>query len=91
MPKTIFTANRFTPTPHSTADEKARFCDHFVRFVLGGFTRRLFKPAFYRRLSNIFAHIAHYDETGFYETWFSTPARQRRFVRRQRGSGSRKF
>jgi hypothetical protein len=82
MPKTIFTADRFVSTEFSTAQEKARFCNHFARFVLGGFPRKLFKPAFYRRLSNIFGHIANYDETGFYEVWFATPAKQRQFVRR---------
>jgi hypothetical protein len=78
----VFPIRRFTATQISTAEEKARFCAAFVRFVLSGFARRLFKPAFYRRLSNIFGHIANYDETGFYEVWFSTPAKQRQFVRR---------
>ena len=82
MPKTIFTADHFIPTQHSTAEDKARFCTAFVRFVLGGFDRNLFNPAFYRRLSNIFGHIANYDETGFWEVWFATPKQQRQFVRR---------
>jgi len=82
MSKTVFDARSFTATPHSTAEEKARFCGNFVRFVLSGFARRLFKPAFYRRLSGIFAHIAHYDETGFFEVWFASPEKQRQFVRR---------
>jgi hypothetical protein len=82
MSRTVFDARSFTATAHSTAEEKARFCDCFVRFVLSGFARRLFKPAFYRRLSNIFGHIANYDETGFYEVWFASPEKQRQFVRR---------
>ena len=82
MTTTIFTADRFIPTQHSTAEEKARFCDAFARFILSGFANRLFKPKFYRRLSNIFGHIANYDETGFWEVWFSTPMKQRQFVRR---------
>ena len=82
MTSPVFPARRFTATPHSTAEEKARFCAAFVRFVLGGFSHRLFKPAFYRRLSQIFGHIAHYDATGFYEVWFSTPAKQRQFIKR---------
>ena len=82
MTKKLFTADHFTATPHVTAEEKAKFCNHFVRFVLGGFDHRLFKSAFYRRLSNIFGHIANYDETGFWEVWFSTPAKQRQFVQR---------
>ena len=35
---------------------------------------------FYQRLSLIFGHIAHFNAGGFWETWFSTPARQRQFV-----------
>ena len=82
MTKKLFTADRFTATQHSTAEEKARFCDNFAKFILGGFPRSRFKSAFYRRLSNIFGHIAEYDETGFWEVWFATPAKQRQFVRR---------
>ena len=82
MPKPLFNAAGFTATSHSTAEEKARFYNHFVRFVLSGFARRLFKPKFYRRLSCIFGHIANYHETGFWEVWFADPAKQRQFVRR---------
>ena len=80
MTKTNFTADRFTPTQHSTAEEKAKFCNDFAKFILGGFPRSMFKSAFYRRLSNIFGHVAHYDETGFYETSFADPEKQRQFV-----------
>jgi hypothetical protein len=80
MAKNIFAAGRFTATQHSTAEEKARFCDNFAKFILGGFPRSRFKTAFYRRLSNIFGHIANYDETGFWEVWFATPAKQRQFI-----------
>ncbi len=82
MTKSVFTGNRFTATQCFTAAEKARFCTAFVRFVMSGFTRRLFKHEFYRRLSNIFGHIANYDDTGFWEVWFSSPEQQRQFVRR---------
>lgn len=80
--KILFTADRFTATQCYSVQDKARFCVTFARFVLGGFDRKLFKPRFYQRLSNIFGHIANYDETGFWEVWFSTPAKQRQFVRR---------
>ncbi len=82
MTKSIFTTNRFTATQHSTAEEKARFCAVFAKFILSGFARRLFRHDFYRRLSNIFGHIANYDDTGFWEVWFSSPERQWQFVRR---------
>jgi hypothetical protein len=82
MTKKLFTADRFTATQHSTADEKARFCVAFATFILSGFPRGRFKSKFYRRLSNLFGHIAEYDETGFWEVWFATPAKQRQFIRR---------
>ena len=82
MTKSIFTTNRFTATSYSTAEEKARFCAAFAKFVLSGFARRLFRHDFYRRVSNIFGHIANYDDTGFWEVWFSSPARQRQFIQR---------
>ena len=82
MTKKLFTADRFTATQHSTADEKARFCVAFATFILSGFPRGRFKSKFYRRLSNIFGHIAEFDETGFWEIWFATPAKQRQFIRR---------
>ena len=80
MTKRILPADRFLATPCSTAEDKAGFCNDFVKFVLGGFARNLFKPKLYQRLSNIFGHCAHYDETGFYEVWFSTPEQQRHFI-----------
>jgi len=82
MTKKLFATDRFTATQHSTAEEKARFCDNFAKFILGGFPRSRFKSMFYRRLSNIFGHIAEYDETGFWEVWFVTPAKQCQFIRR---------
>ena len=82
MTTKLFATDRFTATQHSTAEEKARFCDDFTTFILSGFSHSRFKSAFYRRLSNIFGHIANYDETGFWEVWFATPAKQRQFIRR---------
>ena len=82
MTKRIFATDRFAATQHSTTEEKARSCDNFAKFILGGFSRSQFKSAFYRRLSNIFGHIANYDETGFWEVWFVTPAKQCQFIRR---------
>ena len=81
MTKRLFTADRFTTAQHSTAEEKARFCNDFSRFVLRGFDRKVFKSNFYHRLSNIFGHIAHFNAGGFWDTWFATPSKQRQFVR----------
>jgi hypothetical protein len=35
----------------------------------------------YNRLSMCFGHIAHYNRTGFYETWFTSDADRLRFLR----------
>ena len=80
MTRKPLAADRFTATPHSTPEEKAHFCDNFVRFVLRGFDRKLFKSKFYHRLSLIFGHIAHFNENSFWDVWFSTPEKQRHFV-----------
>jgi len=80
MTRKPLAADRFTATPHSTADEKARFCADFIRFVLSGFDRKRFTQKFYERLSNIFGHIAHFNADGFWEVWFADPAKQREFV-----------
>ena len=42
MTNKAFAADRFADTPHSTAEDKARFCNDFARFVLGGFDRKRF-------------------------------------------------
>ncbi|KKK98466.1 hypothetical protein LCGC14_2642480 [marine sediment metagenome] len=80
-PKT-FTAEQFIPTKFATAKDKAKFANHFVRFVQSDFNHNLFYRWFYVRLSMCFAHIAHYNKSGFYIEWFSTKERQERFLNR---------
>ena len=82
MKQTQFTASQFTPTKYSTAEDKAKFANHFVRFVEQDFKPTLFPNWFYSRLSNCFGHIAHYSREGFYGTWFAGDCRQRDFLRR---------
>lgn len=69
-----FTAADFTGTKYWSAEDKARFANHFRKFVERGFPRELFHRWFYSQLMNTFGHIAHYDENGFYATFFTTPA-----------------
>jgi hypothetical protein len=76
----MFTTQQFTPTRHSTAQEKAKFANHFKRFVESGFNKNLFYKWFYQRLSMSFGHIAHYDIHCFYDTWFSNETVQKRFI-----------
>lgn len=66
-----FTADQFTPTKWDTAEDKAKFANQFVSFVSSGFKQSKFTKAFYRRLSNTFGHIAHYNQYGFWDTFFT--------------------
>jgi hypothetical protein len=76
----VFTADQFTPTKFDTAEQKAKFANHFVHFVESDFREMLFELWFYRKLSNCFQHIAHYNRDGFYETWFSTTEKRLDFL-----------
>lgn len=71
----------FIPTAHSTAADKQEFARHFVSFVSNDFNRRLFTKAFYNRLSMCFGHIAHYNQEGFWHTWFESTAKRLDFLR----------
>ncbi len=81
MPKVLFSAEEFTPTQWSTAQDKAAFGNHFFRFIESGWKQTLFTRGFYNRLSNCFGHIAHYDLHGFYGTWFAEDALRLNFLR----------
>lgn len=70
----------YTPTEWSSAADKMKFELQFKRFTERGFKRRDFPKWFYTRLSTMFGHIAHYDQRGFYEEFFTTPEDRRRFV-----------
>lgn len=76
----MFTADQFTPTKFDTAADKAWFADQFIKFVKSGFEQRHFTDRFYRRLSNTFGHIAHYDRGGFWETYFVSTEGKVRFI-----------
>jgi hypothetical protein len=78
---TDFTANRFTPTKWQSADDKARFAKQFIRFVQSDFSMEQFPKTFYVRLSLTFGHIAHYNQHGFFDTFFTTTEGKVRFLR----------
>ena len=71
MPKGPFLPTEFTATKFSTADDKAEFGNHFLRFIESERAQTLFTKDFYQRLSMCFGHIAHMDRPTFYETWFT--------------------
>ena len=75
-----FSPSQFTPTQWNTVKDKAWFANQFVRFVQSGFDAKHFTDRFYRRLSNTFGHIAHYDRGGFWAEFFTTTADKVRFV-----------
>lgn len=78
---TDFTADRFTATKFHDAEEKARFARQFIKFVQWDFSRKQFSKAFYKRLSMTFGHIAHYNQGGFFEEFFTTTEGKVRFLR----------
>lgn len=76
-----FDAGQFTATEWDGAEQKAKFANHFARFVESDFNANLFHDWFYKRLSNcFFAHRAHFNRRGFYETWFADLPRRRDFL-----------
>jgi hypothetical protein len=75
------TTTDFTPTKWQSADDKARFAKQFIRFVQSDFAKSLFPKTFYVRLSMTFGHIAHFNQHGFYETFFGTTQDKVRFLR----------
>jgi hypothetical protein len=76
----MFTASQFTPTQWDTAEDKAKFANHFVRFVENGFKQTLFHKWFYKRLSMCFGHIAHFNQAGFYDVQFGSLVARRDFL-----------
>jgi hypothetical protein len=75
-----FQRSQFTRTKWDTAEDKVRFAKQFVRFVQSGFAAQHFTDKFYRRLSNTFGHIAHYNRGGFWAEFFTTTADKLRFL-----------
>ena len=79
--KTWFTAVQFTPTQWDTAEGKAKFATHFMRFLESEFKQTLFQKWFYRKLSNTFGHIAHFDIHGFWSEFFETTRDKVKFLK----------
>lgn len=75
-----FNPTEFTPTEWDGAQDKAAFAKQFIRFVQSDFAAQRFTDKFYRRLSNTFGHIAHYNRGGFWAEFFTTTADKVRFL-----------
>jgi hypothetical protein len=80
MPKGPFLPSEFVPTKFSTALDKADFGNAFLHFIESEWKETLFTKTFYNRLSNTFGHIAHFNRTTFYSTWFTCDADRLRFL-----------
>ena len=80
MPKGPFSPSDFVPTKFSTAADKADFGNTFLHFIDSEWKETLFTKTFYNQLSNTFGHIAHYNRSTFYSTWFTCDADQVRFL-----------
>ncbi len=75
-----FEDDRFQATKFSTGADKAKFANHFLRFMSKGFPEQSFTQGFYQRLSNCFSHIAHYDRHGFWGTFFTSTEGRLEFI-----------
>lgn len=76
----VFNASQFTATEFDTAADKAEFANHFIQFIERDYPESLFNKKFYKRLSMTFGHIAHYNQGGFYETFFDTDEHKHDFM-----------
>lgn len=72
---------QFTPTKWHTVADKEKFAKHYIRFVQARCPFAKFHDWFYKRLMQMFMHIAHYNRFGFYETWCDSPEKRFEFVR----------
>jgi len=73
-------ATDFTPTKFDTAEVKAEFGNHLLRFIAEDYPKALWTKIFYNRLSMTFSNIAEYNIYGFWNTWFTTTADQIEFL-----------
>lgn len=70
----------FTATKFDSSEDKTKFGNHLLRFIAEDFPATLWTRVFYNRLQLTFANIAHYNQLGFWETWFETTADQVGFL-----------
>ena len=80
MPKGPLLPSEFVPTKFSSAADKAEFGNALLHFLDADCPQELFTKKLYNRLSMTFGHIAHYDGTGFYDTWFARVRHKAAFI-----------
>lgn len=75
------TADEFTATKFSTAEDKAKAVNALLVFVDSGFQESKFTKRVYEALYiHMFGHIAHYNKVGFYDEWFATDEDRQRWM-----------
>ncbi|MFF3257252.1 hypothetical protein ACFYWP_41215 [Actinacidiphila glaucinigra] len=75
------TAADCTPTQWDSAQQKAMKGNQVLTFIEEGLPPERFTAALYRTISqHLFGHMAHFDQHGFAETWFATPATRAAFI-----------
>jgi hypothetical protein len=73
-------ADPFVATQWRSAEHKAKFGNHLLRFVAEEYPRHLFTKPFYRLLSNHFGHITHYSRRGFWDHYFTDERTKAEFL-----------
>jgi hypothetical protein len=73
-------AKAFRPTKWSSAEDKAWFGNHLLKFLAMDFPRPSFSKRLYGRLSNTFGHIAHYNIHIFFDDFFLTQSSKIEFL-----------
>jgi hypothetical protein len=76
----------FTATKFDSAEEKAKVLTALKKFIKAGTPEERFTKKLYHHLSLHFSHIAHTNEIGFFDTWFSTPYKRLAFLKKHRDS-----
>jgi len=80
MSKGLLLPSEFVPTKFSSPADKAEFGNALLHFLDADCPQELFTKKLYQRLSMTFGHIAHYDRSGFYDTWFTRARHRAAFV-----------
>lgn len=70
-PAPTFEGGAFSATEWDGAEQKRRWAARFARWLLSGCPEEQFGGELYRKLSQMFGHIAHYNAGGFYGVWFA--------------------
>jgi hypothetical protein len=71
-----------------SAVEKEAVLNNWVRFLKNGCKREQFTNRLYKHLINHCMFIAHYSRHGFYDFYFTTPERLRKFLSQFDGRGA---